>query len=417
MTKPESTSAIAPCHCTDSFLDSHRITMHAEFRILDVRRGHVLVQPLDAAKQESLTIAKASKYIENEVIVAEPLSSGPGVPSRWEVIASRVDPSFIGGSAPKLATVDGENEPNEYTFTEYVGYEQGEDFEDALEDLRSGQYETAANLLRAFIKRFPYHIDSYHHLGIIETNLGHRGRALKYFETGYRIGLLSVPDNFAGRLRWIHLENRPFLRAAHGFGLALERDRRHLEAIDVYQQILALNPDDNQGIRYLLPNLYLEAGAPQKARAALEQYGADGMNLYTRCLLEIQDGHRWEAVRWLCRGLSYNPHLPELVLAGRTKPHSDEASDVVVGSEDEAAQYLQENGGWLRKESREFLRRLMAAKPFVRRLERALELRAALDSRAGLPPGQVRSAKVTELFALFDEDHIPKILEECRDAL
>jgi hypothetical protein len=88
-----------------------------------------------------------------------------------------------------------------------------------------------------------------------------------------------------------------------------------------------------------------------------------------------------------------------------------------VGSEDEAAQYLQENGGWLRKESREFLRRLMAAKPIVRRLERAFELRAALDSRAGLPPGQVRSAKVTELFALFDEDHIPKILEECRDAL
>jgi hypothetical protein len=126
MTKPESTSAIAPCHCTDSFLDSHRITMHAEFRILDVRRGHVLVQPLDAAKQESLTITNASEYIENEVIVAEPLSSGPGAPSRWQVIASRVDPSFIGGSAPKLATVDQENEPNEYTFTEYVGYEQGE---------------------------------------------------------------------------------------------------------------------------------------------------------------------------------------------------------------------------------------------------------------------------------------------------
>lgn len=391
--------------------------MHTEFRILEVRRGHVLAQPLDAVKQESLRIAGASKYIENEVIVAEPLSSGPGVPSRWEVIASRVDPSFIGGAAPKLAPIDEKNEENEYKFTEYVGYEEGEDFEDALETLRSGQHETAAHLLRAFIKRFPYHIDSYHHLGIIETDLGHRGRALKYFEMGYRIGLRSVPEDFSGRLPWIHLENRPFLRAAHGFGLALERERRHLEAVDVYEQILALNPDDNQGIRYLLPSLYLEAGAPQKARAALEQHGADGMNLYTRCLLEIQDGRRWEAVRWLCRGLSYNLHLPEIVLAGRTKPRSDEASDVVMGSEDEAAQYLQENGGWLRKESRDFLRRLMAAKPFVRRLERALELKAALDSHDALPPGEVRSAKVTELFAIFDEDHIPKILDECRDAL
>ena len=90
---------------------------------------------------------------------------------------------------------------------------------------------------------------------------------------------------------------------------------------------------------------------------------------------------------------------------------------MVVGSKYEAAQYLQENGGWLRKESRDFLRRLMAAKPFVRRLDRALELRAALDSPDTLPPGEVRSAKVTELFEVFDEDHIPKTLEDCRDAL
>lgn len=391
--------------------------MHTEFRILEVRRDHVWAQPLDGVKQESLRIASASKYVENEVIVAEPLSGSPGVPSRWEVIASRVDPSFIGGEVPKLTPIDEMNEENEYEFTEYVGYEEDEDFEDALEALRSGRYESAAHLFRAFIKRFPYHIDSYHHLGIIETDLGHGGRALKYFEMGYRIGLRSVPESFSGRLPWIHLENRPFLRAAHGYGLALAQERRHLEAVDVYEQILALNPDDNQGIRYLLPSLYLEAQAPQKARAALERHGADGMNLYTRCLLEIQDGRRCEAVRWLCRGLSYNLHLPEIVLAGRTKPRSDEARDVVMGSKCEAAQYLQENGGWLRKESRDFLRRLTAAKPFVRRLERAVELEAALDSHDSLPPGEVRSAKVTELFALFDDDHIPKILEECRDAL
>ena len=391
--------------------------MHTQFRILEVSRGHVLAQSLDAAKQESLRIAGASKHIENEVIVAEPLSGGPGVPSRWKVIASRVDPSFIGGEVPKLAPIDEKNEENEYEFTEYVGYEEGEDFEGALESLRSGHYETAAYLLRAFVKRFPYHIDSYHHLGIIETDLGHRGRALKYFEMGYRIGLQSVPKNFAGRLPWSHLKNRPFLRAAHGYGLALEQERRHLEAVDLYEQILALNPNDNQGIRYLLPSLYLEAQAPQKARAALEQHGADGMNLYTRCLLEIQDGRRWEAVRWLCRGLSYNLHVPEIVLAGRKEPPSDEAWGVVVGSEYEAAQYLQENGGWLRKESRDFLRRLMATKPFVRRLDRALELKAALDSHDSLPSGELRSAKVSELFELFDEDHIPKILEECRNAL
>jgi tetratricopeptide (TPR) repeat protein len=417
MTKQESTYAIPICRCTDSFLDSQKSSMHTEFRILEVRRGHVWVQPLDAVKQESLKIASASKYIENEVIVAEPLSGGPGGPPRWQVIAARIDPSFIGRELPKLAPLDEKSEADEYTFTQYVGYEEGEDFEEALETLRSGHYETAARLLRAFIKRFPYHIDSYHHLGIIEADLGHGGRALKYFEMGYRIGLRSIPENFAGRLPWIHLENRPFLRAAHGYGLGLEQERRHLEAVDVYEQVLSFNPNDNQGIRYLLPSLYLKAQAPQKARAALEQHGADGMNLYTRCLVEIQDGRRREAVRWLCCGLSYNLHLPGIVLAGRREPGSEEAWGVAMGSKQEAAQYLQETDGWLRKEPRDFLRRLMAAKPFVGRLERALELEAALNSHDLLQPGEVRSARVDELCVMFDEAHIPKILEECRDAL
>ena len=276
--------AIPVCHCTDSFLESRSIIMPSEFRILEVRRGHVVAQPLDAVKQETLKFAGAAKYIENEIIVAQPLSVGPRTPCRWEVIASRVE-------------------------------------------------------------------------------------------------------------------------------------RRHLEAVDVYERVLALNPDDNQGIRYLLPSLYLKAQAPQKARAALERHGADGMNLYTRCLLEIQDGRRREAVRWLCRGLSYNLHLPEIVLAGKTEPRSDDAWGVVMGSRHEAAEYLEENRAWLRKKSRDFLRRLMSVKPFVRRLECATELRAALDQDSALTPGEVRSAKVAELFALFDEDHIPQILAECGDVL
>ena len=159
--------------------------MYREFRILEVRRGHVWAQSLDAVQPKSLKIVSASKYIENEVIVAEPPSDGRGDASQWGVIASRVDPSFIGGDIPKITAID---DMNECEFTEYVGYEEGEDFEAALETLRSGDYKNAGKLLRSFIKRFPYDIDSYHHLGIIETDLGHRVRARKYFEMGYRIG-------------------------------------------------------------------------------------------------------------------------------------------------------------------------------------------------------------------------------------
>lgn len=232
---------------------------------------------------------------------------------------------------------------------------------------------------------------------------------------GYRIGLRSIPENFAGRLPWNRLKNRPFLRAAHGYALALEQARRHLEAAEVFEQILSLNPGDNQGIRYLLPSLYLDARAPQKARDSLERHGADGMNLYTRCLLEVQDGHLWEAMRWLCRGVSYNPHIPKLVLAEQKELPSHASRGVSMGSPHEAAEYLQQHNAWWRKESRDVLLRMMTATPFVGRLERAMELGLALDSRDLLPPGDERSARVDELMAIFGEDQIPKILEECRN--
>lgn len=391
--------------------------MHKEFKILEIRRNQVLAQPLDAVKTEVLKIAGASKYIENEIIVAQPLSVGIGVASRWEVIACRVDPTFLDCEVPKLMSSDLEDDDGgelEFEFVRKVEYERHMDFEDALDALESGDYDFAASLFRACIMESPNDIDAYHHLGYIETDLGHRHRALKYFQMGYRIGLRSIPEFFLGRLPWNRLPNRPFLRAAHGYGLALEQNGRHLEAVDVYEQVLALNPNDNQGIRFLLPSLYVRAQAPGKARAVLEQHGADGMNVFTRCLLEVEDGHRLEALRWLCRGLSYNLHVPALVLAGKIEPLSDEALGVAMGSEYEATQYVLTNDRWLRKTSREFLSRLMAAKPFVRRLDRAFEIQAALD-RDSFSPG--RAAKVDELYAIFDEDHIPKILEECRSYL
>lgn len=66
-----------------------------------------------------------------------------------------------------------------------------------------------------------------------------------------RIGELSLPDGFDGVLLWGRLYNRPFLRCLHGFGLCLWRLGRTDEALAVFERILALNPDDNQGIRFL----------------------------------------------------------------------------------------------------------------------------------------------------------------------
>ncbi len=76
------------------------------------------------------------------------------------------------------------------------------------------------------------------------------------------IGELSLDDEFDGVLPWGLIDNRPFLRCMHGFGLCLWRLGREGAAATLFERMLWLNPADNQGIRFLLPQI--RAGEPWK---------------------------------------------------------------------------------------------------------------------------------------------------------
>lgn len=94
-------------------------------------------------------------------------------------------------------------------------------------------------------------LDAHAHLGNQEFDLSPR-RAIRHYEAGVRIGELSLGEGFEGVLPWGLLDNRPFLRCLHGYGLSLWRLGQREEAIRVFQRMLRLNPSDNQGVRFLL---------------------------------------------------------------------------------------------------------------------------------------------------------------------
>lgn len=53
-------------------------------------------------------------------------------------------------------------------------------------------------------------------------------------------------------LLWGLIDNRPFLRCTHGYGLCLWRLGRFEEAERVLERMLWMNPSDNQGVRFLI---------------------------------------------------------------------------------------------------------------------------------------------------------------------
>ncbi len=76
--------------------------------------------------------------------------------------------------------------------------------------------------------------------------------AIRHYEVGVRIGELSLRAGFSGVLRWGFIDNRPYLRCLHGYGLCLWQLGRVEEAAKVFERLLWLNPTDNQGVRFLI---------------------------------------------------------------------------------------------------------------------------------------------------------------------
>jgi hypothetical protein len=82
--------------------------------------------------------------------------------------------------------------------------------------------------------------------------------ALLHYDVGCRIGQLSLPADFDGVLLWGELYNRPFLRCLFGYGLCLWRRGALLQARAVFERLLALNPNDNQGARFNVDDIVHE---------------------------------------------------------------------------------------------------------------------------------------------------------------
>ncbi|HRZ34881.1 MAG TPA: hypothetical protein P5534_00785 [Candidatus Paceibacterota bacterium] len=66
---------------------------------------------------------------------------------------------------------------------------------------------------------------------------------------------MSLDPDFDDLLPWGYINNRPFLRCMKGFGLCLWRLNRFAEAEHVFDRMLGLNPDDNQGVRFLIDDV------------------------------------------------------------------------------------------------------------------------------------------------------------------
>ncbi len=175
--------------------------------------------------------------------------------------------------------------------------------------------------------------------------LGHYERAVAAGERALGPGAFR---EFVGNF-WLVLETRPYMRARVGLALALWHAAKREEAVGHLQDMLRLNPNDNQGVRYTLAGFLLFLDRDADLAQLLDRYRDDGSAAwdYTRALLAFrQHGDTPDTRKLLQRAIKTNRHVPAYLL-GTKFPPLDPPEYYSPGDESEALEYV--NGflaGW-----------------------------------------------------------------------
>ena len=144
---------------------------------------------------------------------------------------------------------------------------------------------------------------------------------------------------------WMMIETRPYMRAKAMYADFLYEAGVEEEAFNQYEEMLRLNPNDSQGIRYILLTLYIESAQFKKAQELINEFSDEGTAsfLFNKVLVDyLTNGMTSQTRTYIKEANKQNPFVKSYLL-GRKKIPLEELDHVGFGDESEAIVYVQEN--------------------------------------------------------------------------
>lgn len=163
----------------------------------------------------------------------------------------------------------------------------------------------------------------------------------KLYKEGRHAGEIELGKDFFEENKgyfWGMIETRPFMRTKLNYAEALYQLGNSKDAMQHYEELLDLNPNDNQGVRYLLFVAYMDN--VKKVRRLLQQYKEGTVyGLYNKLLLEIHESRFTEnAVKLFKNAKKQNKHVADY-LTGKKRLPQNVPDYYGFGDENEAIVY------------------------------------------------------------------------------
>lgn len=229
-------------------------------------------------------------------------------------------------------TIETFDDPETGQLTQYGRFSRHWQDEEALDvlidKLEAGQLSHKQALMQArkLEATTPYNLEIQNFIANRLWALGLQDEATEVYERAYKQALAHIPKGFKGQITWGEVDNRPFLRLAHGTLLGLMRRGNKAKAgeaaMALAKQMLAWCPMDNIGVRFLLGDIALLQGDHQ---AAMREYLKGAPNSpgfhpnawYQAALIAFREGNYVAACTYLRKGIAANVYIAE-GLTGRT---------------------------------------------------------------------------------------------------
>lgn len=217
------------------------------------------------------------------------------------------------------------------------------------QELLFDAYEASGNkrqhLAKKALKFYPNSPDAYNILAEYEMDPKERQ---KLYRMGMEAGEKEIGKPFFSENKghfWGIVSTRPYMRAKYNYGMLLHNMDQLEEAIAEYEELLELNPRDNQGVRYELFIAYVEKGLYQKAESLLKQFNEEITANFTfnKFLSEyLQNGPSQKAKKLLKIAKDQNPYVIDYLTGKKKLPRFTPAA-YGLGDESEAIIYADQH--------------------------------------------------------------------------
>lgn len=194
---------------------------------------------------------------------------------------------------------------------------------EAMEAMANGDYEQAANFAAKTAKLDRNCIDAM----LILSQLGSENEEdlIENLSRTVDRAQKTLGEKFFRQNKgyfWGLLETRPYMRAHAELAGVLYNSGDVVQAIQHWQRLLELNPNDNQGLRYPLLGACLELGNLGAAEQLFAQYEREQSAVFAwaRLLWELLSDNQTGAKKTLNAAREINPHVEPLLVGRKRLP-------------------------------------------------------------------------------------------------